>query len=100
MLADRLLVRTFEQAVHLAVGIVEQLDLPNAKLVRHSVARSLRYLVDGLLRKLKVIVVIHEPWHVDPPQLQMPRTATVSPLVGRVHRFGVSCGVADPNARF
>ena len=38
VLADRVLVRAVEQAVHLAVGVVVQLDLADAELVRPLVA--------------------------------------------------------------
>jgi hypothetical protein len=58
MLADRLLVRAFQEAVDLAVGIVLKLDLPHAELVGGAVPCSLGYLVDGFRRQLQVIVEI------------------------------------------
>src|ERR1700683_2546577 len=63
MLADCFLVRAVQQAVNLALGVVVKLDLPHAELVDDTVPRSLSYLVDGFVRKLQIIVVIHEPGH-------------------------------------
>src|SRR5205823_11692249 len=67
VLADRVLVRPVEQAVHLAVGVVVQLDLADAELVRPLVAAVVGDLRDGFGRQLEVGVEIHEPWHVSSP---------------------------------
>jgi len=56
-----------QQAVHLAIGIVEQLDLTNAELVGLFVFRVLRDLLDGLTWELEVIVEIHELGHRSSP---------------------------------
>src|SRR6267154_6795443 len=64
VLADRVLVRPVEQAVHLAVGVVVQLDLADAELVRPLVAGVVGDLRDGLGRQLEVGMEIHEPGHV------------------------------------
>jgi hypothetical protein len=73
MFADRVLVRTFEQAVDLAVGIVVQLDLPHAELVGRAFPCSLRDLLNSFSRKFEVIVEIHESRHAVPPDLKQPR---------------------------
>src|ERR1035438_8347467 len=67
MLADRLLIRAFQEAIDLAVGVVVKLNLPHTELVGSAVPRSLGYLVDGFLRQLQVLVEIHESRHVVPP---------------------------------
>src|ERR1039458_2168978 len=67
MLADRVLVRTLQEAVDLAVGVMVKLDLPYTEVVGGALARSLRYLVDRFLRQLQVVVKIHEPRHAVPP---------------------------------
>jgi hypothetical protein len=56
MLADRLFVRAFQEAIDLTAGVVVKLNLPHAELVRSAVTRSLGYLVDGFLRQLQVLV--------------------------------------------
>jgi hypothetical protein len=61
VLADRLLIRAFQEAIDLAVGVVVELNLPHAELVGGAVPRSLGYLVDGILRQLEILVEIHEP---------------------------------------
>src|SRR5215470_2564627 len=63
VLADRVFVGPVEQAVHLAVGVVVQLDLPDAELVRPLVAGVVGDLRDRLWRQLEVCVEIHEPGH-------------------------------------
>src|ERR1700728_291199 len=68
MVADGLLIRSFQEAVDLAVGVVIKLNLPHAELVGCAVPRSLGYLVDGILRQLQVLVAVHEPRHVHPPR--------------------------------
>ena len=67
--ADRVLVRPFEQAVDLAVGVVVKLDLPDAELVGGALPCSLRDLVDAFGGKLQVIVEVHEPRHVVVPSM-------------------------------
>src|SRR6266700_7348909 len=67
VLADRVLVRPVEQAVHLAVGVVVQLDLADAELVRTLVAGVVGDLRDGLGRQLEIGVIVHEPGHVSSP---------------------------------
>src|SRR6266568_6446323 len=67
VLADRVLVRPVEQAVHLAVGVVVQLDLAHAELVRPLVAGVVGDLRDGFGRQLEIGVEIHEPGHVSSP---------------------------------
>src|SRR6266568_3369597 len=66
MLADRIFVGPVEQAVHLAFGVVEQLNLPDAELVRPLVAGVVGDLRDRLGGQLEVLVEIHEPGHVGP----------------------------------
>src|SRR5262249_1553465 len=101
MLADRFLVRSFEQAIHLAVGVVEQLDLADAEFVCYPVARSLRYLIDGLLRKFQVIVIVHEPRHVGPlPNSSCPSTFNVSRMLQPCPPFGACCRVVRRIAQF
>src|SRR5437763_5968727 len=56
--ADRVLVRPVEQAVHLAVGVVVQLDLADAELVRPLVAAVVGDLRDGFGRQLEISVEI------------------------------------------
>jgi hypothetical protein len=51
MLADRVLIRAFQQAIDLAVGVVVKLDLPHPELVGSAIPGPLRYLIDGFLRK-------------------------------------------------
>src|ERR1039457_4169883 len=68
MLADRLLIRAFQEAIDLAVGVLQKLNLPLTELVRSAVPRSLGYLVDGFLRQLQVLVEIHESRHVVLPR--------------------------------
>src|SRR3984885_5924549 len=68
MVADGLLVRSFQEAIDLAVGVVVELNLPHAELVGGAVPRSLGYLVDGILRQLQILMEVHEPWHVCPPR--------------------------------
>ena len=60
MPANSLLVRAVQQAVDLAVAVVEQLNLPHSELINSAVPGPLGYVFDGLRRKLQVIVVIHE----------------------------------------
>src|ERR1700722_15964027 len=64
VLADGLLVGPFQKAVHLALGIVVELDLPYAELVGLHVPGVLSNLRDGLVWQPQVLVDIHEPWHV------------------------------------
>jgi hypothetical protein len=61
--ADGLGVRRLEQAVDLAVGIVEKLNLTNAELVGLLVLGLLSYLLNGLVRQLQIFVVIHKLGH-------------------------------------
>jgi len=56
-------VRCLEEAVHLTVRIVKELDLANAELVGRSVSRVLRDLLDRPIRKLQIFVKIHELGH-------------------------------------
>jgi hypothetical protein len=56
MLADRLLVRAFQQAADLAVGVMATLDLPHAELAGSAGPRPRSYLLDGLGREPQVIV--------------------------------------------
>src|SRR3984957_16718306 len=65
VLADGLLVGPFQQAVHLALGVVVELDLPYAELVGLHVPGVLSNLRDGLVWTPQVLVDIHEPWHVN-----------------------------------
>jgi hypothetical protein len=60
---DGLGIRRLEQAVHLAVRIVEQLDLANAEFVELLFLRILSDLLDRLIRKLQIVVKIHELGH-------------------------------------
>jgi hypothetical protein len=69
MPANCLLVRSVQQAVHFAVAVVKQLNLPHSELISGAVLRPLGYLFDGLRRKLQVIVVVHEPGHVIPSRI-------------------------------
>jgi hypothetical protein len=55
MLADGVLIRPFQQAVDLAVGVVEQFDLAHPELVGGAFPGSAGDLVDGLGRKLQVL---------------------------------------------
>jgi len=64
VLADGVLVRPFQQAVHLAFGVVVQLDLADAELVDPAVAGVGGDLRDGLGGQLEVLVKVHELWHV------------------------------------
>src|SRR6185437_14937097 len=66
VLADRLLVRAVEQAVHLAVCVVVQLELRDAELVGFLLTRPPRELSDCLFRELQVVVVVHETRHCVP----------------------------------
>jgi hypothetical protein len=60
MLAGCVLVWALKRAVHLAVGVVEKLDLPYSVLVRDMLLCAAGYLLDSLLRELQVFVKIHE----------------------------------------
>ena len=64
VLADGVFVRPFEQAVHLAVGVVGQLDLANAEPVGPGVAGVLGDLREGLGGQLQLLVKVHEQCHV------------------------------------
>src|SRR6516165_11203104 len=66
MPSDRVFVRRLQEAVDLAVGVVIQLNLPHAELIANAIPRSLGYLLDGPRRELQVVVVIHEPGHLNP----------------------------------
>lgn len=66
MPADRLLIRAFQEAVDLAVGVVVTLDLPHADLVGGADPRACGYLLDGLGRELQVIVEFPRTWARDP----------------------------------
>jgi AcrR family transcriptional regulator len=63
VLADGLLVRPVEEAVHLAPGVVVQLDLAHAELIGRAVAGVIGDLRDGLGGQLQILVKIHEPRH-------------------------------------
>src|SRR5439155_23650786 len=93
VLADRVLVRPVEQAVHLTVGVVVQLNLANAELVRPLVAGVVGDLRDGLGRQLEVGVEIHEPGHVRSPSVR-PVTGSSQPAGGPAG--GWPCGSARP----
>jgi hypothetical protein len=54
--ADGVLVRPFQQAVHLPVGVVVQLDLADAELVGLAITRIGGDLLDRLGRQLQVLV--------------------------------------------
>jgi hypothetical protein len=56
VLADGVLVRAFEQAVDLAVGVVEELELADAELVGLLVADVVGDLGDRLRGQLQVLV--------------------------------------------
>lgn len=57
VLPHRLGVRRLEQAVDLAVGIVEQFRLAHSKPVRLLSFRLLGYLLDRLGRQVQLVVV-------------------------------------------
>jgi hypothetical protein len=63
MLADCVLVWALEEAVHVAVGVVVELDLPDPVLVRDALLCADGYLLESLLRELKVFVKVHELGH-------------------------------------
>src|SRR5258708_992603 len=67
MVADRLLVRSFQEAVDLAVGVVVQVKLPYAELVSSTSPGAFGYLPDSLRRELQVVMEIHELGHEIPP---------------------------------
>ena len=90
VLADRVLVRALQQAVDLPVGVVLQLDLPDAELVGRAVPRALGDLLDGVGGQLQILVEIHEPGHVVPPGSR--QTATV-----HRQRHIVHTGVTTPD---
>jgi hypothetical protein len=64
VLADGVLVRPFGQAVHLAAGVVVQLDLANAELVGPGLAGILGDLCDDPGGQLQVLVKVHEQCHL------------------------------------
>src|ERR1700722_8926601 len=64
MSADGLFVWPLKQAVHLAPGVVVQLDLADAELVGFLVAGVLGDLSDGLWRQFQIFVKVHEQSHV------------------------------------
>jgi hypothetical protein len=90
MCADRLLVRAFQEAVDLAVGVVVTLDLPHAELVGSAGPCPGGYLVDGLGGELRVIAEIDEPGRGIPP-----RSCVNCPAVPwwRAHVHGVRGGI-------
>jgi hypothetical protein len=53
----------FEEAIHLAVGIVKELDLTNTKLVGLVILSFLCDLLDGFIWQFQVLVEIHELRH-------------------------------------
>jgi hypothetical protein len=53
-----------QQAVHLAVGIVKELNLPDAEFVGVLLLRILRDLLDRLIWKFQVVVEVHELRHI------------------------------------
>jgi hypothetical protein len=63
VLADGLFVRPVEQAVHLAPGVVVQLDLAHAELIGPAVAGVIGDLRDGLGGQLQILVEVHESCH-------------------------------------
>src|SRR5271169_5435036 len=63
VLADGVLVGPVKQAVHLAVGVVVQLDLAHAELVGLAVAGVLGDLRDSLGWQFQVVVEVHELRH-------------------------------------
>jgi hypothetical protein len=63
VLADGLLIRPVEEAVHLAPGVVVQLDLAHAELIGCAVAGVIGDLCDGLGGQLQILVKVHEPRH-------------------------------------
>ena len=54
VLADRVFVGSLEQAVHLPLRVVVQLNLPHAELIRSLVAGVVGDLRDGVGRQLEV----------------------------------------------
>src|SRR5262249_20058300 len=67
VLADSLLVRAFEQAVDLALGVVVQLDLAHAKVIGPLVAGSGGGPRGRLRGQAGGVVEIHESRHVVAP---------------------------------
>lgn len=63
MAADRVLVWPLKEAVHIAVGVVVELDLPHPVLVRDALLCGDGYLLESLRREPKVFVKVHEPGH-------------------------------------
>jgi len=61
--ADGLGVGRLQQAVDLPVGIVEELNLTNAKLVGLLILGLLGYLLNGLVRQLQIFMEIHKLGH-------------------------------------
>src|ERR1700722_11910301 len=90
--ADGLFVRAFEQAVDLAVGVVEKLDLPHAELIADAVPGALCDLLDRFGGQFQVIVVVHEPRHFLVPPVSgrflvtMPAWPAPCPPRGTVRR--------------
>ena len=56
VLADGVLVGPVQQAVHMALGVVVQLDLPHAELVGGAISGIFRDLRDGLGTQLQILV--------------------------------------------
>ena len=63
VLADGLFVWPVQQAVHLAAGVVVQLDLAHAELIGPGVAGVIGDLRDGLGGQLQILVKVHESCH-------------------------------------
>lgn len=67
MITHRLLIRTIEEALHLAFVVVVELDLASAEFVdltRLGVGSNAGQL---LRRQFETLVVVHETWHAVPP---------------------------------
>lgn len=97
MLADRVLVRAFQQAVDLAVGVVEQFDLADAELVGLPGPGPLGDLLDGFRRQFQVVVEIHESGHRRPPPGRA-LPLTVRPKRIDVHRHRPGNSASSPAA--
>jgi hypothetical protein len=82
VIAHGLGIRRIQEAVHLAIRVMEQLDLPDAELIGCAVMSTLGNAVDCFLRQFQVRVKVHELRHrvVLQSQVRAPHRTPSAPL--------------------
>jgi hypothetical protein len=76
-------IRSFQEAIDMTVGIVEQLHLADPELVHLALLGLLRDLEDCIFRQLQVLVEVHELGHLGHPFfVRAPKWSTPLDLSG------------------